>query len=118
MMVYTGRDRATVRAIIEPSLRNYFTTVSEIMRPETLATPGPEFDKVRARLRDMNYETVDSLMGIFGDPAYCIDLITELRERFNFTRMVCWIEVGGLSGHQNVLDSMRLFAERVMPHFA
>jgi alkanesulfonate monooxygenase SsuD/methylene tetrahydromethanopterin reductase-like flavin-dependent oxidoreductase (luciferase family) len=118
MMVYTGRDRATVRAIIEPSLHNYFTTVSEIMRPETLATPGPEFDKVRARLRDMNYETVDSLMGIFGDPAYCIDRITELRERFNFTRMVCWIEVGGLSGHQNVLDSMRLFAQRVMPHFA
>jgi natural product biosynthesis luciferase-like monooxygenase protein len=118
MMVFAGRDRAAVRTLIEPSLRNYFTTVSEIMRPETLNTSGAEFDKVRARMRDMSYETIDSLMGIFGDPAYCIDRITELRECFNFTRMVCWIEVGGLSGHQNVLDSMRLFADRVMPHFA
>jgi alkanesulfonate monooxygenase SsuD/methylene tetrahydromethanopterin reductase-like flavin-dependent oxidoreductase (luciferase family) len=118
MMVYTGRDRASVRAAIEPSLRNYFTTVSEIMRPETLNTPGAEFDKVRTRMREMSYDNTDSLMGIFGDPAYCIDRIAELRERFNFTRMVCWIEVGGLSGHQNILDSMRLFADRVMPHFA
>jgi alkanesulfonate monooxygenase SsuD/methylene tetrahydromethanopterin reductase-like flavin-dependent oxidoreductase (luciferase family) len=118
MMVYTGRDRASVRAAIEPSLRNYFTTVSEIMRPETLNTPGAEFDKVRTRMREMSYDNTDSLMGIFGDPAYCIDRIAELRERFNFTRLVCWIEVGGLSGHQNILDSMRLFADRVMPHFA
>ena len=27
-------------------------------------------------------------------------------------------ETGGLSGHEKVIDSMRLFAERVMPHFA
>jgi len=118
MMVYTGRDRASVRALIEPSLRNYFTTVSDIVRPETFASSGAEFDKVRARMRDMSYESIDSLMGIFGDPAYCIDRIAELRERFNFTRMVCWIETGGLSGHQNILAAMRLFADRVMPHFA
>jgi hypothetical protein len=57
-------------------------------------------------------------MGTLGDPAYCIERIAELRERFNFTRLACWIEVGGLSGHESVLDSMRLFAGRVRPHFA
>jgi hypothetical protein len=30
---------------------------------------------------------------------------------------VCWFETGGISGHANVLESMRLFAERVMPRF-
>lgn len=118
MMVFTGRDRATVRATIEASLRNYFMSVGDIVRPETLGTAAGDFDKVRARLREMKYETVDSLMGIFGDPAYCIDRIAELRERFGITRLVCWVETGGLSGHRNVTDSMRLFAERVMPHFA
>jgi hypothetical protein len=31
---------------------------------------------------------------------------------------VCWFEVGGQSGHRNVIDSMRLFAEKVMPKFS
>ena len=118
MMVFAGRDRAAVRATIEASLRNYFASVSDIVRPETLGAAAADFDKVRARLREMKYETVDDLMGIFGDPAYCIDRIAELRERFGITRLVCWVEIGGLSGHRNVIDSMRLFAERVMPHFA
>jgi alkanesulfonate monooxygenase SsuD/methylene tetrahydromethanopterin reductase-like flavin-dependent oxidoreductase (luciferase family) len=118
LMVYVGRDRASVRAIIEPSLRNYFDAVSEIIEPESIAAGHQaEFAKVQERLRSIQYETVDSMMGIFGDPQYCIDRIAELRERFNFSRLVCWFEVGGLSGHRNVLDSMRLFAEKVMPKF-
>jgi natural product biosynthesis luciferase-like monooxygenase protein len=118
LMVFAGRDRATVRSTIEASLRNYFESVSDLVRPETLSASTAEFDKVRARLREMKYETIDSLMGVFGDPAYCIDRIAELKERFGFTRLVCWVETGGLSGHRNVIDSMRLFADRVMPHFA
>jgi alkanesulfonate monooxygenase SsuD/methylene tetrahydromethanopterin reductase-like flavin-dependent oxidoreductase (luciferase family) len=118
MLVFAGHDRASVRTIIEPSLRNYFSTLSHTIRPETFGSSSEEFEKISARLRDMKYETVDSLMGIFGDPEYCIDRIAELKERFGFTRMVCWFEIGGLSGHQNVLDAMRLFAERVMPRFA
>jgi alkanesulfonate monooxygenase SsuD/methylene tetrahydromethanopterin reductase-like flavin-dependent oxidoreductase (luciferase family) len=118
LMVYVGRDRASVRATIEPSLRNYFDAVSEIIEPESIAAGHQaEFAKVQERLRSIQYETVDSMMGIFGDPQYCIDRIAELRERFNFSRLVCWFEVGGLSGHRNVLDSMRLFAEKVMPKF-
>lgn len=118
MLVFTGPSGASVRATIEPSLANYFSTVAETVRPETFGSSPAEFEKVRARLREMKYETVDSLMGIFGEPEYCIDRIAELKERFGFTRMVCWFETGGLSGHQEVLDSMRLFAERVMPRFA
>lgn len=115
LMVYVGRDRATVRSIIEPSLRNYFNAVSEIIEPESLAPAHQaEFVKVRDRLQTITYETVESIMGIFGDPEFCIDKIAELRERFDFSRLVCWFEVGGLSGHRNVMDTMRTFAEKVM----
>jgi len=118
LMVFVGRDRASVRAITEPSLRNYFDTVSAIIEPESLGTAQQaEFEKVRARLSSIQYETVDQMMGIFGDPQYCIDRIAELKERFGFSRLVCWFEIGGLSGHQNIIDSMHLFADRVMPRF-
>ncbi|MGH7934337.1 MAG: LLM class flavin-dependent oxidoreductase [Candidatus Binataceae bacterium] len=118
MLAFTGRDRASVRAIIEHSLRNYFVTLSDIIRPETMGSAAAEFDKVRTRLREMKYETADALMGIFGEPEYCVERIAQLRERIGFTRLVCWFEIGGLGGHRNLIDSMRLFAERVMPHFA
>ncbi len=117
-MVFVGRDRAQVRATIEPSLRNYFNAVSEIIEPESLAAGAQaEFQKVRDRLRTIDYTTVDSIMGIFGDPEYCIDRIAQLKEQFGFSRLVCWFEIGGISGHQNVLAAMRLFADRVMPKF-
>ncbi len=119
LMVFVGRDRASVRATLEPSLRNYFDAVSEIIEPESLAAAHrEEFERVRARLLAIRYETVDEMMGIFGDPEYCVDRISELRERFRFSRMVCWFETGGLAGHENIVASMRLFAERVMPRFA
>jgi alkanesulfonate monooxygenase SsuD/methylene tetrahydromethanopterin reductase-like flavin-dependent oxidoreductase (luciferase family) len=119
LMVQVGCDRASVRTIIEPSLQHYFRSVGEIIEPEG---PSPaqqaQFKMMQDRLRAIPYETVDTTMGIFGDPSYCIDRIAELRERFNFSRLVCWFEVGGQSGHRNVLDSMRMFAEKVMPKFA
>jgi alkanesulfonate monooxygenase SsuD/methylene tetrahydromethanopterin reductase-like flavin-dependent oxidoreductase (luciferase family) len=118
LMVYVGRDRAQVRATIEPSLRNYFKAVGEIIEPGSIdAGAQAEFQKVRDRLRSIEYSTVDSTMGIFGDPEYCVDRISQLREQFGFSRLVCWFEIGGISGHQNVLSAMRLFADRVMPKF-
>ncbi len=117
-MVFTGRDKAWVRRTIEPSLRHYFNSVAEIAEPQTPApSQRAEFQRLRDRLLTMQYETVDATMATFGDPQYCVDRIAELRERFKFERLVCWFEVGGLSGHQNVIDSMRLFAEKVMPKF-
>ncbi len=120
LMVFVGRDRAAVRKTIEPSLLNYFRSVGEIIEPHMLgpAVARADFDRFRERLLRTDYGVVDSTMGIFGEPAYCINRITELRERFNFTRLVNWFEVGGLSGHREVMDSMRLFAEKVMPRLA
>jgi alkanesulfonate monooxygenase SsuD/methylene tetrahydromethanopterin reductase-like flavin-dependent oxidoreductase (luciferase family) len=118
LMTFVGKSRAAVRPLVEPSLRNYFNSVAEIIEPETLA-PGhqAEFEKVKTRLLNMPYETVDQIMAAYGEPAYCIDRIEELRERFGFTRLVCWFETGGLAGHRNVIDAMRQFAEGVMPKF-
>lgn len=115
-LTFVGPSREAVRATIEDSLANYFHTVSETIRPESLAEPG-EYERVVRRTRSMRYETVESMMGVFGEPERCVQRIAALKEQFGFTRMVCWFETGGLSGHRNVLDSMRLFAERVMPHF-
>ncbi|HTY56240.1 MAG TPA: LLM class flavin-dependent oxidoreductase [Candidatus Binataceae bacterium] len=118
LMVFAGRDRESVRAILEKSLRSYFDVISQSITNDPLSTrPAEEAETVRERLRTMKYETVDDSMGAFGDPAYCVDKIARLREVFDMTRLVCWFEIGGLSGHREVIESMRLFAEKVMPRF-
>ena len=116
LLTFVGQDRASVRATIEPSLENYFQTITETIRPESLAQPD-DFKRVIERMRSIKYENVDTLMGVFGEPQRCVDRIAALKQEFGFTRMVCWFEIGGLSGHRNLIDAMRLFAERVMPHF-
>ncbi len=118
-MVHVGRDKAAVRAAVEPSLRNYFRSVAEIAEPQ-LQIPQfrEEFDKARDRLLNMQFETVDTTMAVYGDPQYCADRIRELSAQFGFDRLVCWFETGGLIGHQNVLATMRLFAEKVIPKLA
>ncbi len=119
LMVFVGRDRASVRSAIWPSLRNYFNSVSEIIEPESLAPEyRAEFDRVVTRLKTIEYDTVDSIMAAFGDPPQCADKIAEVTERFGCTRMVCWFETGGMQGHDKIIESMRLFADRVMPRFA
>lgn len=115
-LTFVGDSPEAVRTTIEASLSNYFRTVSEAIRPESIAAPG-DFERVVQRTRSMRYETVESLMGVFGEPERCIYRIEALKEQFGFSRMVCWFETGGLSGHGNVINAMRLFAERVMPHF-
>jgi alkanesulfonate monooxygenase SsuD/methylene tetrahydromethanopterin reductase-like flavin-dependent oxidoreductase (luciferase family) len=118
LMTFPGRDRASVRAKFEPSLRNYFNSVSEIIEPEALVpNVQAEFEKVRNRLRTIQYEQVDETMGALGEPEYIADKMARLKERFGFTRLVCWFETGGIAGHENVIDAMRMFAERVMPKF-
>jgi alkanesulfonate monooxygenase SsuD/methylene tetrahydromethanopterin reductase-like flavin-dependent oxidoreductase (luciferase family) len=118
LMVFVGRDRTSVRTAIEPSLRNYFNSVAEIVEPETLAPAHQaEFDRVVTRLRTIQYETVDEIMAAFGEPAHCADKIAQYVERFGCTRMVCWFETGGMQGHERIVESMRLFAGKVMPRF-
>jgi alkanesulfonate monooxygenase SsuD/methylene tetrahydromethanopterin reductase-like flavin-dependent oxidoreductase (luciferase family) len=118
LMTFAGRDRASVRAFVEPSLRNYFHSAFEIIEPQSnLPIHVEEYERSRARFGSFDFDNIESILGAYGEPERIADRIAELRERFGFDRLVCWFETGGLSGHDNVMESMRLFAERVMPRF-
>lgn len=119
LMVHPARDRASAQAALEPSLSNYFKSALEIVEPQSLGAEYlAEFSKVRERLRNIRYETVEEIMGVFGDPGFCTDKITELRERFGFSRLVSWFEVGGLIGHERVVAAMQTFADKIAPRLS
>jgi alkanesulfonate monooxygenase SsuD/methylene tetrahydromethanopterin reductase-like flavin-dependent oxidoreductase (luciferase family) len=54
---------------------------------------------------------------IVGDPAYCIEQITEHQERLGIQEMGFRLHWPGLS-HQRVMQAIELLGEHVLPHFA
>ena len=119
MMTFVGRDPDRVRQIVEPGMRHYFEVVTEHLEPQSQAPEHVEqLEKIKNRMRSVTYESTAANTALFGEPAACVDRIRELEERFGITRLICWFEFGGLQGHREVIDSMRLWAYQVMPHFA
>jgi alkanesulfonate monooxygenase SsuD/methylene tetrahydromethanopterin reductase-like flavin-dependent oxidoreductase (luciferase family) len=51
---------------------------------------------------------------IFGGPRTVIDRLSRLHEHTGINNVICWMNFGGLP-QEMVLDSMRLFAEEVIP---
>jgi alkanesulfonate monooxygenase SsuD/methylene tetrahydromethanopterin reductase-like flavin-dependent oxidoreductase (luciferase family) len=52
----------------------------------------------------------------FGSPSKVIDQITQWRETTGCEYLYLWSNMGGVP-HEDVVKSMKLFSEKVMPHF-
>jgi alkanesulfonate monooxygenase SsuD/methylene tetrahydromethanopterin reductase-like flavin-dependent oxidoreductase (luciferase family) len=118
MMVFPGYDERRVRELVEPSMRRQLEVATEFLEPQSQSPEHvAQLEKIKARMRSTSYESVARNTALLGEPAACVDRIIELREQFGMTRIGCWFEFGGLKGHREVVDAMRLFAEQVMPHF-
>lgn len=69
------------------------------------------------RDRNMSYEQFLAHENtIVGSPEKVIQGIRKFREETGLNNIICWMNIGGQLQH-NVLKSMRLFSEKVMPHF-
>ena len=69
------------------------------------------------RDRNLTYEQFLSHENtIVGSPEKVTADINHFREKTGMNNMICWMNIGGQRQH-NVLKSMRLFSEQVMPHF-
>lgn len=62
------------------------------------------------------HEAIHS-MGIIGSPEECIERIRTLREEHKINNLICMFGPGGVP-HSRIMESMRLFAKKVMPEFA
>lgn len=68
------------------------------------------------RERNLNYEDfLNSENTIVGSPEKVTELLLKYREETGLNNVICWMNIGG-QPHDNVIKSMRLFAEKVMPN--
>ena len=53
---------------------------------------------------------------LFGTPEYVIDKIDELKSELNLQNLQVWSNFPGVK-HKDCMKSIKLFTEKVMPHF-
>jgi hypothetical protein len=74
------------------------------------------FQQVLARMERVQYDDIDRDMGVFGDPAYCVERVRALQRDYQMDEFICYFNQGGIMDHAMVKQSMTLFAREVMPH--
>jgi alkanesulfonate monooxygenase SsuD/methylene tetrahydromethanopterin reductase-like flavin-dependent oxidoreductase (luciferase family) len=117
--VYVSPSASKAREHPEASITSYFGVLQNMYstpQAKELARHNPRMQEMQERLKSMTYDHMLENFAIFGEPAFCIDRIQWLKETFGISQFICWFNTGGKIPHQQVMESMTLFAEQVMPY--
>ena len=78
--------------------------------------PGEELPVTKDKLDLLSYEFLHKRNMLFGTPEYVIDKIKELKSELNLQSLHVWSNFPGIK-HEDCMKSIKLFTEKVMPHF-
>ena len=78
--------------------------------------PGEELPKTEGKLDLLNYDFLHKRNMLFGTVDYVIEKIEELQSELNLQNLQVWSNFPGVS-HDDCMSSIKLFTEKVMPHF-
>lgn len=110
---YVAPTVAEARADFEKPLIDSYTWLLGKRGLANLAHPGEVLDPNT----DLNFDFVQQRSLLCGDPQLVIDRIHELKEVAGLEHLIIWSTQFGLP-HEKSMQSLRLFAEHVMPAFA
>ena len=78
--------------------------------------PGEELPVTKGKLDLLSYDFLHKRNMLFGTPEYVIDKIKELKSELNLQNLQVWSNFPGIK-HEDCMKSIKLFTEKVMPHF-
>ena len=117
--LYPGENLAQVRRDVEPSLNNYFHSVSQMVRAGVKSQGDDEsyryLQDIQKHVETITFEKITESMAIFGSPHECVVRVNTLHKELQMKELICWFNPGGLVPHERVLAAMSRFAKEVMP---
>ena len=78
--------------------------------------PGEELPKTKNKLDLLSYDFLHKRNMLFGTVDYVIEKIEELKTELNLQNLQVWSNFPGVK-HEDAMRSIKLFTEKVMPHF-
>ncbi len=117
--LFVAQNRKDAESIPRSSIMSYYETIGrlmvQLMRRKGLPEQFKVYDQVSGFMKELTYERVLSDYAVCGEPAAVCERLLQLGEELKLDEILAWINIGGLS-HEQVSASMRLMAERVLPH--
>jgi natural product biosynthesis luciferase-like monooxygenase protein len=116
---YVADSEATARREPEASTMWYFDTIARLIAPDASSCVSAQYDfyaRARKHLETVEYDKLYRDVLLFGDIERVSDRIRFLRDELGVTYLLCWMNFGGLPADL-ARDSIRRFAEKVMPRF-
>ena len=122
MPLFVGETCGQIERDLGPSVDNYLSVLSdasaELLAQCTVDSERAKLQALLAQMRQLSFERVNGAMGIFETPRACVERLRALERELGVGRVIGWFNFGGMVPHQRVLDSMELFARKVMPELA
>ena len=78
--------------------------------------PGEELPITKGKLDLLSYDFLHKRNMLFGTSEYVIEKIKELKSELNLQYLQVWSSFPGVK-HEHSMRSIKLFTEKVMPHF-
>ena len=100
-----AENRKKAEAILRPTIENYLG----VLRGGRSRGSG--------RAVTLTCEEFLKDYAIVGDPRECIDQIARFKEMFDCQGIMFWHNIGGMVSNEELSRSMKLFADKVLPHF-
>jgi alkanesulfonate monooxygenase SsuD/methylene tetrahydromethanopterin reductase-like flavin-dependent oxidoreductase (luciferase family) len=114
--VYVAERQQQAEAEPEPHVMYYYSVLGGLLSGE-FPESYQRYGESRRRIGTLSYEAIRRERAIFGEPSYCLERMQQIREVLGAQQVMAWMNIGGMP-HDQVLRSMRLFAERVLPALA
>lgn len=119
---FCHEDAKKAREIYKPHVEWFYNKVTsnQLARSTTGLVKGYELTMAEGqKTREMGWLAFDKLdqhgAAVVGDPSQVIARMKELKQRCGVTEFCLWFNIGGIA-REHVERSMRLTAEKVMPH--
>ncbi len=119
---FCHEDGKKAREIYKPHVEWFYNKVTSNQLAASASGPvkGYELTMTEGRkTREMGYLDFEKLdqyrAAVIGDPAECIAVMKDMKQRFGLTEFCLWFNIGGIAP-EHVERSMRLTAEKVMPY--
>jgi natural product biosynthesis luciferase-like monooxygenase protein len=116
---YVGASGPRARQEPEQCVMWYFQTFARLVAAERPDEVSPEYRfyaKAREHLQSVDYGRLYEDVLLFGDIERVVDRIKFLRDELGVTYLLNWMNFGGLES-ELARDSLRRFAEKIIPRF-
>ncbi len=103
---YIEEDGTQADQVFEAAMTEYFGLLDRLTRLEATAEAAQQV-----------YDRIPTTGRMTGNPDQVVERLRQIQQEFGITDVLNVTQYAGVLSHKQVLGSLRLFAERVMPAF-